>query len=138
MTDHASIISKIYCHKEGFPDAHWILFENDTVAVGDKSSMSFDEFQIKALANIQVYDDMYVGGELGDFAPIRMDAVYPDEPVWMVEFTHFDGAVLYYGLIADAGDEGEFSIGMQARSNRDLDASERSIKATSRDFNQAV
>ncbi|KAJ3316821.1 hypothetical protein HDV06_002814 [Boothiomyces sp. JEL0866] len=119
----------IFKHKDNIPDVYWLLFENNTVAIASKANGTFDEFKAKALKNITSYDGLYAGSCYGDFNPIRMETLYPDEPVWMVQFSHDDGNVIFYGLYIGNGEA--LAVGLTARGQRDLDAKNCKIVATS-------
>ncbi|KAJ3260870.1 hypothetical protein HK103_007433 [Boothiomyces macroporosus] len=123
--------ANIFKHKPNIPDVHWLILGQNTVAIGSKANFDFDEFKAKALKNIKAFDGLYAGSLYGDFNPIRMEKLYPSEPVWMVQFSHDDQDVLYYGLYIGEGDA--LNVGLLARSNRDMDAKSSLIVASSQD-----
>jgi hypothetical protein len=103
------------------PEIAWAVFEHGTVFFtapddGLDVSASVGDVEAAARAALDELGPVRVATSSADFTVSRLDAWYPDDPVW---FIGFDSATVATILIEDF--DGDLAAGLAGRAIRDQD-----------------
>jgi hypothetical protein len=82
---------------------------------------TFDVIAEAASMALNELGPVHAGTPSADFNPLRLDAWFPDEPVWLVSFDHENIATI---VTMDAQ---AITVGLNGRIRRELDFAEQSI-----------
>ena len=104
----------------------WVVFARGTVFYSAPSDrlpvdVTFDVLAEAACSALKELGPAQAGTDTADFNPHRLDGWFPEEPVWLVSFSHENIATL---VTMDAE---PIAVGLSGRARRELDLAEQSI-----------